>query len=47
MGVNVLHDVISILRHVGLEPKPTEVTEDFSGDGNNSSPMGMMEMILS
>lgn len=43
MCVNVLYGGISIVRHVGLAPKPTEVTEDFCGDWNMfpSSPMDL------
>jgi len=43
MSVNVLYDDVSVLRDTGLDPKPTEVTEDFSGDWNMfpSSPMDL------
>lgn len=34
MCVNLLYDGISVLRLVGLDPKPAEVPEDFSGDWN-------------
>lgn len=43
MCVNLLYDGISVLRLVGLDPKPTEVPEDFSGDWSMfpSSPTGL------
>lgn len=44
MCINVLYDGISVLRHVGLDPKPTEVTEDFSGDWNNMFPSSPMDL---
>lgn len=44
MCVSVLYDGIGVLRHVGLDPKPTEVTEDFSGDWNNMFPSSPVDL---